>query len=83
MEERGFEQSLSVFICVYLWLHCMVTASGAGPAFHPGKANPAGAAGPGFAKVQTPTQLRAGEPVAGEGEDPQPVPVQHAHAERL
>jgi hypothetical protein len=26
MEERGFEQSLSVFICVHLWLHCMVTA---------------------------------------------------------
>jgi hypothetical protein len=26
MEERGFEQSLSVSICVHLWLNCMVTA---------------------------------------------------------
>jgi hypothetical protein len=27
MEERGFEESLSVFICVRLGLHCIVTAS--------------------------------------------------------
>jgi len=25
-EKRGFEQSLSVFICVYLWLNWIVTA---------------------------------------------------------
>ncbi len=30
MEERGFEQSLSVFICVHLWLHSLVTAYHAG-----------------------------------------------------
>jgi hypothetical protein len=62
MEERGFERFLSVFICIHLWLHCMVTASRAGPAFYQGKANPAGGAGPGLARVQTPVQLRAGEP---------------------
>jgi hypothetical protein len=62
MEERGFEQSLSVFICVHLWLQYMVTASPAGQAFQPGKAVSAGVAGPGFARIQTPAQLRAGEP---------------------
>jgi hypothetical protein len=30
MEKRGFEQSLSVFICVHLWLCLVVTAKRTG-----------------------------------------------------
>ena len=62
MEEGGFEQSLSVFICVHLWLHCMVTAYRIGPAFYSGKVNTDGGAGTGFAVIQIPAQLRASEP---------------------
>jgi hypothetical protein len=62
MEERGFEEFLSVFICVHLWLHCMVTASRAGPASQPGGVNTAGVAGLAFARIQIPVQLRAGQP---------------------
>ena len=53
--------SLSVSICVHLWLHGVVAASRASPTFHPRKVNTAGFTPPGFAMVQTPAQLGAGE----------------------
>jgi hypothetical protein len=62
MEERGFEQSLFVFICVHLWLRRIVSAPRAGPAFQPGAFDTAGVVRPSLGMIRTPAQLWAGEP---------------------
>ena len=62
MEKLAVEQSVSVFICVHLWLRRIVSAPRAGPAFQPGAFDTAGVVRPSLGMIRTPARLWAGEP---------------------